>query len=91
MIGVFDSGFGGLVILRELVKRLPEYSYIYFGDNARAPYGKRSAEEIYRFTLQAVEKLFTEGCELVILACNSARRSSALAWKKSARDFGADD
>lgn len=72
MIGVFDSGFGGLVILRELVKQLPEYSYIYLGDNARAPYGPRTPDEIYAFTLQAVEKLFAEGCELVILACNTA-------------------
>lgn len=72
MIGVFDSGFGGLVILRELVKQLPEYSYVYLGDNARAPYGPRTPDEIYAFTLQAVEKLFNEGCELVILACNTA-------------------
>ena len=71
-IGVFDSGFGGLVILRELVKQLPEYSYVYLGDNARAPYGPRTPDEIYQFTLQAVEKLFAEGCELVILACNTA-------------------
>ena len=72
MIGVFDSGFGGLVILRELVKQLPEYSYVYLGDNARAPYGPRTPDEIYEFTLQAVEKLFNEGCKLVILACNTA-------------------
>lgn len=72
MIGVFDSGFGGLVILRELVKQLPEYSYVYLGDNARAPYGPRTPDEIYKFTLQAVEKLFAEGCELVVLACNTA-------------------
>jgi len=71
-IGVFDSGYGGLVVLRELVKQLPEYSYVYLGDNARAPYGARTPEEIYQFTLQAVEKLFAEGCELVILACNTA-------------------
>lgn len=72
MIGIFDSGLGGLVIFRELVKQLPEYSYIYLGDNARAPYGPRTPDEIYTFTLQAVEKLFAEGCELVILACNTA-------------------
>lgn len=72
MIGVFDSGFGGLVILRELLKQLPEYAYIYLGDNARAPYGNRTPEEIYQFTLQAVERLFAEGCDLVILACNTA-------------------
>ncbi len=72
MIGVFDSGYGGLVVLRELVKQLPEYSYVYLGDNARAPYGPRTPDEIYMFTLQAVERLFTEGCGLVILACNTA-------------------
>ncbi len=72
MIGVFDSGYGGLVILKELIKVLPEYSYLYLGDNARAPYGQRSAEEIYKFTLEGVEKLFAEGSELVILACNTA-------------------
>ncbi len=83
MIGVFDSGFGGLVILREILKQLPEYSSVYLGDNARAPYGNRSTEEIYQFTRQAVEKLFTEGCELVILACNSA---SANALRRIQRD-----
>jgi len=71
-IGVFDSGFGGLTILRGIVKELPEYSYIYLGDNARAPYGNRSKELIYEFTKQAVDFLFTKGCELIILACNTA-------------------
>lgn len=71
-IGVFDSGYGGLTVLRELRKRLPQYDYLYLGDNARAPYGSRSFELVYRFTLQAVEKLFSMGCHLVILACNTA-------------------
>lgn len=71
-IGVFDSGYGGLSVLREIVERLPEYDYIYLGDNARAPYGSRSFERVYEFTLQAVEYLFSQGCPLVILACNTA-------------------
>lgn len=72
MIGVFDSGFGGLTILRDLQRVLPEYDYMYLGDNARAPYGSRSYETIYRYTLQAVRELFSRGCPLVILACNTA-------------------
>lgn len=71
-IGVFDSGYGGLTILRELRKTLPEYDYLYLGDNARAPYGSRSFEVIYRYTLEAVRELFSRGCPLVILACNTA-------------------
>lgn len=71
-IGVFDSGYGGLTILKEIQKQLPEYDFIYLGDNARAPYGTRSFEVVYKFTLQAVEKLFELGCHLVILACNTA-------------------
>ena len=71
-IGVFDSGYGGLTILRELRKMLPQYDYLYFGDNARAPYGSRSFEVIYRYTLEAVKELFSRGCPLVILACNTA-------------------
>lgn len=71
-IGVFDSGFGGLTILKEIKRLLPEYSYVYLGDNARAPYGTRSFETIYKYTLQAVEKLFSLDCNLVILACNTA-------------------
>ena len=71
-IGVFDSGYGGLTILRELRKVLPEYDYLYLGDNARAPYGSRSFEVIYRYTLEAVRELFSRGCPLVILACNTA-------------------
>lgn len=72
MIGVFDSGFGGLTILKELRRVLPEYDFLYMGDNARAPYGSRSFETIYRYTLQSVRELFRRGCPLVILACNTA-------------------
>lgn len=71
-IGVFDSGFGGLSILREIRKVLPQYDYIFLGDNARAPYGNRSYQLVYEFTLQAVKYLFSQGCHLVILACNTA-------------------
>ncbi len=71
-IGVFDSGFGGLTVLKEIVKTLPQYDYIYLGDNARAPYGSRSYESVYQYTLECVKKLFDQGCELVILACNTA-------------------
>ena len=71
-IGVFDSGYGGLTILSKIREALPEYDYIYLGDNARAPYGTRSFEIVYEFTLQAVTKLFEMGCHLVILACNTA-------------------
>lgn len=71
-IGVFDSGYGGLTILKEIRKLLPEYDYIYLGDNARTPYGTRSFEVVYEFTLEAVVKLFEMGCPLVILACNTA-------------------
>jgi glutamate racemase len=71
-IGVFDSGYGGLTILKEIVRVLPEYDYIYLGDNARTPYGTRSFEVVYRYTLEAVRKLFGMGCPLVILACNTA-------------------
>ena len=72
MIGVFDSGLGGLTILKEIRKRLPQYDYLYLGDNARAPYGTRSYEVVYEYTLQAVNYLFKRGCPLVILACNTA-------------------
>lgn len=71
-IGVFDSGYGGLTVLKEIVKKLPVYDYIYFGDNARAPYGPRSFESVYEYTLQSVKWLFGRGCPLVILACNTA-------------------
>lgn len=71
-IGVFDSGYGGLTILEEIRKELPGYEYVYLGDNARTPYGPRSFEVVYRFTRQAVRRLFDEGCHLVVLACNTA-------------------
>jgi glutamate racemase len=71
-IGVFDSGYGGLTILNEIRKEMPQYDYIYLGDNARAPYGTRSFDVVYEFTVQAVEKLFKLGCPLVILGCNTA-------------------
>ena len=71
-IGVFDSGYGGLTILSKIREALPQYDYIYLGDNARTPYGTRSFEIVYEFTLQAVTKLFEMGCHLVILACNTA-------------------
>ena len=71
-IGVFDSGYGGLTILKELREALPERSFLYLGDNARAPYGTRSFDVVYKFTLEAVKKMFEMGCPLVILACNTA-------------------
>lgn len=71
-IGVFDSGYGGLTILDSIRSRMPQYDYIYLGDNARAPYGTRSFDIVYEFTLQAVKKLFSLGCPLVILGCNTA-------------------
>lgn len=71
-IGIFDSGIGGLTVLKEIRSLLPEYDYIYLGDNARAPYGTRSFEVIYEYTLQAVKKLFSLDCDLIIIACNTA-------------------
>jgi len=71
-IGVFDSGYGGLTILKEFLIKLPQYDYVYLGDNARTPYGNRSFETVYNYTLQAVKKLFEMGCHLIILACNTA-------------------
>lgn len=71
-IGVFDSGYGGLTVLSEFQKLLPQYDYCYLGDNSRAPYGSRSFDIVYQFTKEAVEELFARGCNLVILACNTA-------------------
>ncbi len=71
-IGIFDSGYGGLTVMKEIVRTLPQYDYIYLGDNARAPYGDRSFETIYRYTLQCVKWFFEQNCSLVILACNTA-------------------
>ena len=72
MIGVFDSGFGGLAVLREFLKVLPDYDYLYLGDNARIPYGTRSDNVVLKFTRQAVAYLFNQGCVLIILACHTA-------------------
>lgn len=71
-IGIFDSGYGGLTVMRDIVKKLPQYDYLYLGDNARAPYGDRSFQTVYLYTLQCVKWLFSRGCPLVILACNTA-------------------
>lgn len=71
-IGIFDSGYGGLTVFREIVDLLPQYDYVYLGDNARTPYGTRSFETVYNYTLESVLKLFEMGCPLVILACNTA-------------------
>jgi glutamate racemase len=71
-IGVFDSGLGGLTVLKEIVGAMPKYDYIYLGDSARAPYGPRSFETVYQYTLEAVNWLFSQGCPLVILACNTS-------------------
>ena len=71
-IGIFDSGYGGLTVMKEIVHQLPEYDYIYLGDNARAPYGNRSFETVYQYALQCVKWFFDQGCSLVILACNTA-------------------
>lgn len=84
MIGVFDSGFGGLTILKEFLSQLPEYDYIYLGDNARAPYGNKSEGVIFDYTKEAVDFLFKEGAELIIIACNTA---SAKALRKIQKEF----
>jgi len=72
MIGVFDSGFGGLTVLKEFLRVLPQYDYMYYGDNARAPYGNRSHEVVKAFTEEAIKYLFDKGCSLIIIACNTA-------------------
>ena len=71
-IGIFDSGYGGLTVLKEITKRLPQYDYIYLGDNARAPYGNRSFETVYHYTWQCVQWFFKQNCPLIVLACNTA-------------------
>lgn len=83
MIGVFDSGYGGLTILRGLMDRLPQYAYAYLGDNARAPYGPRTQEDIFQCTREGIDFLFEQACSLVILACNTA---SANALRRIQRD-----
>lgn len=84
MVGVFDSGYGGLTILKGFLEKLPNYDYIYLGDNARAPYGSKSQEVIYNYTREAIDFLFKQGCELIIIACNT---SSAKALRKIQKDF----
>ena len=71
-IGVFDSGYGGLTVLKDIIEQLPQYDYVYLGDNARTPYGTRSYEVVYGYTLQCVRRLFDMDCRIVILACNTA-------------------
>lgn len=83
-IGIFDSGFGGLEILQEIVNELPEYDYIYFGDTAKSPYGSHSQEVVYNFTLGAVKFLFNQNCPLLILACNTA---SSTALRKIQKEY----
>lgn len=95
-IGVFDSGYGGLTILKAIRKQLPQYDYVYLGDNARAPYGPRSFDVVYEFTRQAVYSLFEKGCHLVILGCNTAsakalrtiQQSDLPRWDSSRRVLG---
>ncbi|MFA6525165.1 MAG: glutamate racemase [Patescibacteria group bacterium] len=84
MIGIFDSGFGGLTIYKNIEEALPQYDYVYLGDNARAPYGNRSQEVIYEYARQAVDFLFDQGCDLIILACNT---TSAEALPKLQREY----
>jgi len=83
-IGIFDSGLGGLIILKDIIKKLPRYDYIYLGDNARTPYGNRSQDVIYNFTEQAVDFLFKQNCQLIIIACNT---SSAKALRKIQQEW----
>jgi len=84
MIGIFDSGLGGLTIFKSLIKDLPSYDYIYLGDNARVPYGTRSFDIIYQYTQEAVDYLFRQDCVLIILACNTA---SAIALRKIQQEY----
>jgi glutamate racemase len=84
MIGVFDSGFGGLTVLKELLKKLPQYEYLYLGDNARAPYGEHSPEAILQFSREAVDFLFGKGCRLILVACNTV---SAVALRTLQEDY----
>lgn len=90
-IGIFDSGFGGLTILNGIRSRMPQYDYIYLGDNARAPYGTRSFDVVYEFTLQAVKKLFSFGCPLVILGCNTASAKALRSIQQQYLPFNAPD
>ncbi len=96
MVGIFDSGFGGLTILQSIRERLPQYDYLYLGDNARTPYGTRSFEVVYEYTWECVNHLFSQGCNLVILACNTAsakalrsiqQRDLPILWAKQNSDL----
>jgi glutamate racemase len=84
MLGFFDSGFGGLSVVREIRKRLPRYSFTYLGDNARTPYGSRSLDLIHRYTLEGVVELFSRGAELIVVACNT---SSSVALRKIQQEY----
>lgn len=88
-IGVFDSGYGGLTVFKTFIEKLPAYDYLYLGDNARAPYGPRSFETVYRYTLECVKWLFAQGCPLVILACNTASAKALRSIQQ--RDLAAID
>jgi len=84
VLGFFDSGFGGLSVVREIQKRLPKYSFIYLGDNARSPYGSRSLDVIHRYTLEGVVELFGSGAQLIVVACNT---SSSVALRKIQQEY----
>jgi glutamate racemase len=86
-IGIFDSGYGGLTVFKSIVEKLPDYNYIYFGDNARAPYGDHSFETVYRYTLDCVEWLFKNDCPLVILACNTASAKALRSIQRNVLPF----
>lgn len=88
MIGVFDSGVGGLTVLKALLEYFPKHDYVYLGDNARSPYGNKTKEEVYEYTVQAVDFLFKKGCRLVIVACNTA---SALALRRLQQEWLPDN
>ena len=90
-IGVFDSGYGGLTILKGIRSRMPQYDYLYLGDNARTPYGTRSFDVVYEFTLQAVRKLFSLGCPLVVLGCNTASAKALRTIQQEYLPFNAPD
>lgn len=90
-IGVFDSGYGGLTILEGIRSRMPQYDYLYLGDNARTPYGTRSFDVVYEFTLQAVRKLFSLGCPLVVLGCNTASAKALRTIQQEYLPFNAPD
>ncbi len=90
MIGLFDSGFGGLHVLRDIARRLPQYGYLYLGDSAHAPYGPRTFDEVYAFTKQGVEFLFAHGAELVVLACNTASSEALRKIQQGYQKEGSD-